>query len=165
MELHRELINSQDSAGHGRLEERRALVFRRSDNPELFDHWLPAAAPFLDIESVVRIDFTRTDRATGKSSHETRYYVSSRKLTARAANEAVRKHWRLENQLHWVLDMTFGADQCRIRTKNAAANFACARQIALCLLRMHTRDRMSMSARRELCRDWPQYLAWVLDSI
>lgn len=164
LRLHKD-EGSQDSAGHGRLEQRKAHVFRRSDNPDLFDQWLPSADRFADIESVVRIDSTRTDRGTGKSTRETRYYISSRKLTAAAANEAARKHWRVENQLHWVLDVTFGADQCRIRTKNAAANFACARQIALCILRMHTGDRVSLSLRRHLCNDWPQYLAWVLDSV
>lgn len=165
MKLHRELVSSQHSAGHGRVDERRAFVFRRSDNPEVFDAWLPAASRFPDIDSVIRIDSTRTDRGTGKTSRETRFYISSRKLTAGAASEAVRKHWLVENQLHWVLDVTFGADQCRIRTKNAAANFACARQIALCLLRRHTGDSVSISARRELCGDWHEYLAWVLDCV
>lgn len=165
MKLHRELVSSQHSAGHGRLDERKAFLFRRSDNPDVFDAWLPAACRFPDLDTVIRIDSTRTDRGTGKSSRETRFYISSRRMTAGVASEAVRKHWLVENQLHWVLDVTFGADQCRIRTKNAAANFACARQIALCLLRRHNGDRMSISARRELCGDWPEYLAWVLDSI
>lgn len=154
-----------ENVGHGRIEQRSTTVIRRSDNPELFDRWLPAAARFKDIESVIRVEATRTIRKTGETSTEVRYYISSRRMTPLAANDAVRRHWQVENSLHWVLDVTFGADQCRIRTLNAAANFACARQIALTILRMHTADKLTINARRETCNDWPTYLAWVLDSI
>jgi predicted transposase YbfD/YdcC len=165
LRLHKDPQGAAQNVGHGRIEERTAIVIRRSDDPDRFDRWLPTAARFKGIESIIRVEATRTNRNTGESSTEVRYYISSAGLTAKAANEAVRKHWHVENRLHWVLDVTFGADQCRIRTLNAAANFACARQMALTILRMHQGDKLSMAVRRNTANDWPDYLAWLLDSL
>jgi predicted transposase YbfD/YdcC len=165
LKLHKDPKGPDQNAGHGRIEEREATVIRRSDDPDRFDRWLPTAARFKDIESIIRVEAKRTIRKTGETSTEVRYYISSLGMTAKAANEAVRKHWHVENRLHWVLDVTFGADQCRIRTLNAAANFACARQMALTVLRMHEGDKLSMTVRRNTANDWHDYLAWLLDSI
>jgi predicted transposase YbfD/YdcC len=165
LRLHKDPQGPAQNVGHGRIEERTAIAIWRSDHPDRFDRWLPAAARFNGIESIIRVEATRTNRNTGESSTEVRYYISSAGLTAKAANEAVRKHWHVENRLHWVLDVTFGADQCRIRTLNAAANFACARQMALTILRMHQGDKLSMAVRRNTANDWPDYLAWLLDSL
>ncbi len=53
----------------------------------------------------------------------TRYYIASLKLTAKRAAGAVRGHWSIENSHHWVLDMVFRDDECRIRKDNNPANF------------------------------------------
>src|SRR5438046_9182826 len=47
----------------------------------------------------------------------------------------VRSHWAIENSLHWVMDMVFRDDECRVRTDNAPANFATCRHIAYNLTR------------------------------
>ena len=51
-------------------------------------------------------------------------------------NHAVRQHWRVENRLHWCMDVVFGDDQMRARTDHAAQNFAVLRQFVLNLLRL-----------------------------
>jgi len=71
----------------------------------------------------------------GKRSYEMRYYILSKKLTAKQFAAAVRKHWSIENQLHWQLDVTFQEDQSRLRRGHADANFSILRRTALSLLK------------------------------
>lgn len=62
--------------------------------------------------------------------HETRFYLTSLVLAADAIGPMVRAHWAIENSLHWVMDMVFRDDECRVRTQNAPANFATFRHMA-----------------------------------
>ena len=57
------------------------------------------------------------------------------KAHTKAAAEAVRGHWSIENSHHWIMDMVFCDDECRIRKDNAPANFATLKHIASNLLR------------------------------
>lgn len=142
-------------ADHGRLETRTAHVLTD------FEPWVPAGKRWTDLQSVVAIEATREDLITNKIGTETRYYISSRALTAQDANKAVRSHWLVENRLHWCLDMTFGQDACRIRAGHAAENFAVVRHFALNLIRSYKGDRYSVPRRRRLCdynRDYRQRL-------
>ena len=71
----------------------------------------------------------------GKTTIETRYYISSLPNNAQKLGESVRSHWGIENSLHWVLDVGFREDDCRIRKDNASQNFAIIRHISLNLLK------------------------------
>ena len=73
----------------------------------------------------------------GQTSCEDRYFVGSRRADARYYGGALRGHWRVENCLHWQLDVTFREDDSRIRERNAAQNFALLRRVALGLLKGH----------------------------
>jgi predicted transposase YbfD/YdcC len=66
--------------------------------------------------------------------HETRYYLSSARLSPEMFGWAVRGHWAIENRLHWTLDVVFREDLARLRTGNAPANMAIVRHAALNLL-------------------------------
>ena len=70
----------------------------------------------------------------GKTTIETRYYISSLPHDPQKLGESVRSPWGIENSLHWVLDVGFGEDDCRIRKENAPQNFARIRHIFLNLL-------------------------------
>jgi predicted transposase YbfD/YdcC len=131
--------------GHGRLETRTAQVLTD------FEPWVPAAQRWNSLRTLIAITATREDLTTGLEATETRYYVSSREMAASQANERVRSHWLVENQLHWCLDMTFGQDACRIRTGHAAENFAVVRHFALNVIRNYKGDRYSVPRRRRLC--------------
>ena len=73
----------------------------------------------------------------GQTSCEDRYFIGSRRASAREYGRALRGHWRIENNLHWQLDVTFREDDSRIRDRNAAENFALLRRVALSLLKRH----------------------------
>ena len=152
------------NTGHGRIEEREAFVIHRASQLDAFDRWVPHAARFEGIESIVMIKARRTNRKTGVVSEECRFYISSRTWSAEAANVAVRDHWTVENKQHYVVDVTFGADQCRVHTENAATNFACLRNVALLLLRRHKGDNASLAKRRHLASLFPHYLEFILSA-
>jgi predicted transposase YbfD/YdcC len=146
--------------GHGRIEERRTVVLRDTD-------WLEGARRFPGelrlpgAACLVRAD-TRVERR-GATSTETRYFVSSRALSAADAAAAVREHWAIENRLHWVLDVTFADDQSRLRKGHGARNMATVRHFALNLVRTAT-DKRSIKSRRKIAGWDPEYLDALLSS-
>ena len=84
----------------------------------------------------------------GKAMHERRYYLSSAKLDATTFAQAVRGHWGIENQVHWVLDMVFDEDHSRMRERNSATNVAMIRRMALNMLRQDQTDKLSLRRKR-----------------
>jgi len=98
----------------------------------------------------------------GKRSHEMRYYIMSRKLSAKEFAAAVRGHWSIENRLHWQLDVTFQEDQCRVRRGHADANFSILRRTALSLLKNNHTIKVGVKNKR-LNAGWDDaYLQQVL---
>jgi predicted transposase YbfD/YdcC len=112
---------------HGRLEVRRCHVFDQLDCLHAPDRWP-------DLKSFAMITSERTIR--GKTSVERRFYLSSLAADAERMNRVVRQHWRVENSLHWCMDVVFGDDQMRARTDHAAHNLAVVRQFVLNLIRL-----------------------------
>ena len=76
----------------------------------------------------------RTVKKTGKKSVEQRYFLTSLKDVHKAAF-AMRAHWGIENNLHWVLDAILDEDYCLVRKDNAAANLSVLRKIVLNILK------------------------------
>ena len=66
---------------------------------------------------------------------------------------SVRGHWGVENRLHWVLDVSFNEDQCRVREGNAAENLATLRHLALNLLRQDTQKKRGIKTKQK-CAEW-----------
>ena len=95
--------------------------------------FFPDLEDWKGIQSIICIESQRT--LNGKTSIEKRYYLSSLKPNAKVLAQAIRKHWTVENELHWSLDVAFNEDRCRIKHKQAAANFAAIRRFALALLK------------------------------
>lgn len=118
--------------GHGRIEQRTVTVAREVD-------WLtggrcfPGEVRLPAVASIIRVQSKA--ELKDRCRFETRYYVSSATLCAQAAAEAVRRHWGIENQLHWVLDVVFNDDQSRLRKGHGAQNMAVVRHFAINLIR------------------------------
>jgi predicted transposase YbfD/YdcC len=131
--------------GHGRVETRRCVV---ADDLQVLGKHGPA---WCGLQSVVRVECTReivNGKGKGQSSTERRYYISSLRLSASECNAAVRSHWGIENSCHWVLDMAFREDDCRIRTGDGAENFAILRRIVLNLLKREKSGKSSVNIKR-----------------
>jgi predicted transposase YbfD/YdcC len=91
---------------------------------------------WLNLNTIVKVAVTRTNRTTGLVQTQSHYYICSLKNpSAERTQAAVRAHWGIENSLHWVLDMAMREDESRIRTDHAPANMAALRHIALNLIR------------------------------
>lgn len=98
----------------------------------------------------------------GKKSRETRYYISSLSLSAEELAGAIRNHWSVENSCHWILDVAFNEDSCRIRKDNAPQNLATFRHIALNLLKQEKTQKLGIKNKR-LKAGWDdRYLESVL---
>lgn len=126
---------------HGRIETRTCWISQDVS-------WLHKRhSQWKSIQSIIRIDSVRESKEN--SSTETRYYIASCQLTPKKILEAIRSHWAIENNLHWVLDMSFGEDMSRIRKNNAPQIMAVIRHIALNLLQL-TKDKMKRQSIKRL---------------
>ena len=113
-------------ADHGRIETRNYTVIHDVG-------WLQERHNWPGLKAVVVVESQR--EIAGKITSETRFYITSLVLLAIAIGPMIRAHWAIENSLHWVMDMVFRDDECRVRTNNAPANFATCRHIAYNLTR------------------------------
>ncbi len=80
---------------------------------------------------------------------ETVYYITSLKADATKILEATRRHWSIENSLHWVLDVAFDEDRCRVRTGHGPENLAIVRHFALGLLKKDTSVKAGIKGKRK----------------
>lgn len=115
--------------GHGRLEIRTVEICRDLD-------WITTSNRWTGLSFVARIVRERTVLTSHKTSTETAYYIGSDPTaTAEAVADSIRRHWQIENQLHWVLDVAFREDEARHRAKNAAENMTLLRHFALNIIK------------------------------
>jgi predicted transposase YbfD/YdcC len=120
---------SQDTTtdgDHGRIETRTTTVIHDVG-------WLQERHAWPGLKAVVVLDSSR--EINGKTEHETRFYLTSLVMIAALLGPVVRSHWAIENSLHWVMDMMFRDDECRVRTDHAPANFTTIKHMAHNLLR------------------------------
>jgi predicted transposase YbfD/YdcC len=73
----------------------------------------------------------------GETEYEVRYFIGSRRMSAKKYGRVLRNHWRIENTLHWQMDVEFGEDASRVQRRNGATNLALLRRLALSLLKRH----------------------------
>lgn len=148
--------HTSTDAGHGRIETRTAWLCQDVS-------WIDNADKWPGLSGIGMIQREREDKASGKVSCETAYYIiSDAEMTAETLQDIVRRHWGIENSLHWVLDVTFREDHYRARKLNAAHNFAIVRHMALDLLKAETKSKRSLNKKRKRCAYDPNYILEVL---
>jgi predicted transposase YbfD/YdcC len=125
---------------HGRIERRRYWL--TEDLSSLKD----LTAKWFGLKSVGMVE---SERHIGdKVTIDRRYFICSLKETDELFAKAVRRHWSVENELHWVLDVSFREDNSRIRRENGAENMATARHITLNMLRQEKTCKKGIKAKR-----------------
>jgi len=138
--------------GHGRIEIRKIYVTTSID-------WLEQKKYWKGLSSIIKVESTRI--LQNKKTTEFRYYISSLKSSPQKILQAIRSHWGIENSLHWVLDLTFREDECRIRKKNAPENMAIIRHIVFNILQ-HADNKISIRRRKKKAGWSDEYLENVL---
>ena len=126
-------------SGHGRQEHR---TYYTCDVPEDMpdrSRWPGLVQIGVAISDTVR---------NGKPCDDVRYYILSRKLTARRFGAMVRGHWGIENSLHWQLDMSFDEDRNRVRKDHADANLGALHRVALSLLKNEKTNKVGIKNKR-----------------
>ncbi len=146
---------SQDTTvdgDHGRIETRTTTVIHDVE-------WLQKRHDWPGLNTVVMVESRR--EIDGKIAEETRFYISSLVLLAHLLGPIVRSHWAIENSLHWVMDMVFRDDECRVRTDHAPANFTTIKHMAHNLIR-RAAGKDSMRLKRKVAAWDDDFLASLL---
>jgi predicted transposase YbfD/YdcC len=139
---------------HGRIETRKCWTCTQVD-------WLTKRHDWAGLASLVAVECTRTVR--DKTSTERRYFISSHSgRQAQKLAVLIRHHWRVENSLHWTLDVAFNEDQCRVRIANAAENLARIRRISLILLKQEKTCKLGIKSKRAKAAYDKDYLLTLL---
>lgn len=128
--------------GHGRIEVRECWT---TSDPEYLKY-IGLLADWKGLQSIAMIQSVR--HVGEKKSVKRRYFISSLESSAQRLLHAARTYWEIENKLHWVLDLAFREDECRVRKGNGAQNLAVLRHIALNLLRRESMSKRSIRAKR-----------------
>lgn len=126
--------------GHGRIESRCYTVLPSACLKQTQKAWS-------GIHSIVQVESQREIK-NGQISTEKRYYISSLPVDAKIIGKAIRAHWRIENNLHWSLDVTFREDESRIRKGHAPENVGWLRRFALTLLKKEATYKGSLRRKR-----------------
>lgn len=127
---------------HGRIEQRTATVVSSLDwlDPVHKRRW-PGLQSLIQVHRIRDLG-TNVEQDTG-------YYLSSLSTSPAHFLQIIRGHWQIENALHWVMDVVFSEDACRIRTQYAAQNMASVRRMALMMLKQDKTLKVGLAIKRQ----------------
>lgn len=147
------LVHHEVDKGHGRLEIRSCLAMEKGDLWGDSYEWE-------DFTTIIMVEATRETEKRTETSR--RYYIASIPADSALASYAIRTHWSIENQLHWVLDTTFREDHSRGRTKNQQKNLAILRRICMNILKTDKNKKLTMKRRRLKAAMGTEYIEQML---
>ena len=133
--------------GHGRIETRICTTLSAND--------LPSQSEWKGLKTIARIS---RERKEGEKIHEeTAYYIGSINQEADFVAGVARRHWKVENSLHWRMDVVFGQDKSRYRDRIGARNLAICRKLALNLLQKETTLKRGVATKQAAAIAKPSY--------
>lgn len=142
-------------AGHGRQENRQIWAVPVAAIADLYQ-----PSPWAGLQTVVMV--VRVRHLWNKTTREVQFYLSSLACDAVRIGRAIRAHWGIENQLHWVLDVTFSEDASRIRNGHSPVNFSLMRRMAISLLNQETSTKRSLRQKAKRAAMDSNYMLQVL---
>src|SRR5262245_35830545 len=133
-----------EESGHGRYEKRLYEIIVEPQGIRQSESW-----------ANLKVIGTCTSERTvnGQTSYEERYFIGSKRCSAKRYGSLLRNHWSIENQLHWQMDGPFGEAASRIQNRHGGENFALLRRLALGLLKRHPGKGSIRSKRYEAALD------------
>ena len=143
-----------EESSHGRFERRVCQVYNNGV--------LSKVLKWKGVNSVVCLTNTKKYIKSGKTTVERHYYITSLPLDAERITETIRRHWSIENNLHWQLDVSFNEDSQK-KKKNAAQNFSLLNKIAMTQLKNNKR-KASLKGKRKMAGWSDEFLAELLDA-
>ena len=148
--------------GHGRVETRRCWILPADKELPDYENWE-------NLKTLVCIESERSvadDQPKGldETTTESRYFISSLDCSAEQMAVAVRLHWGIENSVHWVLDVAFREDECRVRAGHAAENLSIIRRLTMNLLKHEKSAKVGIRAKRLKAAWDDDYLSKALSS-
>jgi predicted transposase YbfD/YdcC len=149
------MLTHTTESGHHRIETRQAWAIAIEQLPPLHQ-----SAEWAGLQSVVIVE--RTRQLWNKTTHEIQFYLSSLAADDPRSPEVIRQHWSVENSQHWVLDVTFGEDDCRVRSLHAPHNLALIRRFALNALNRETSSKRSLKQKTRQAAMNDAYMLTVL---
>jgi len=147
--------NEKEEKRHGRGETREVVVMEVPED-------MKEKAKWRKLRMIGMLNSKRVD-SKGKVVNETRYFIGSKKASARYYARAMRGHWGVENNLHWQLDVTFREDDGRKQERNAVANFGLVRRLSLNMLEKND-EKLSMAKKRFAAALDTEYLEEIIFS-
>jgi predicted transposase YbfD/YdcC len=107
---------------------------------------------------LLKTERTLAPETDARIKRETRFYITSAILSVSQLGPIIRSRWAVENNLHWIMDMVFGDDECRVRTDHAPANFTTIKHMAANLFARQT-SKHSLRTRRKIAAWDYEFLA------
>ena len=144
--------------GHGRIERRHYTLIQHPDYLNYFNR----GGKWFHLQSVIRVE--RERQLPDKTEHTVHYYISSLATDVVEVSRCIRSHWGIENRTHWLLDVVFREDDCRVRVGFGPENFAILRHMALNLLKREQTLKRSIKRKRFLAAMNRDYLLLVLQA-
>jgi predicted transposase YbfD/YdcC len=148
-------IAKTSEKSHGRIETRECVISKNID-------WLYKKEQWENLSGIAKVTSTRTILSTGKTETAEEYLIFSNKnATASQILESKRSHWGVEI-MHWMLDICFNEDKCRVRKNHAAKIFNVIRHLVLNLLLKETSSKGGIVTKRKRCAISTKYREQVL---
>jgi predicted transposase YbfD/YdcC len=145
----------QVEAGHHRRENRQVFAVSLPEIGQLYQ-----SEQWAGLKTLVMV--IRVRNLGNKVTRQITFYLSSLAADAAHIGRAIRRHWGIENQLHWVLDVTFAEDNSPIRNLNGPENFSLLRRMAISLLNQETSTKPSLRQKMKRASMNTNYLLEVL---
>ena len=142
--------------GHGRIESRKCDVISNLELVEQQSLWK-------NLTTLVRVEAEITDKKSGITTHNTRYYISSVQPQAQLINHSIRSHWGIENKLHWTLDVVMKEDNQLARKDNLPENLNIIKKIGIGLLNKETTETKSKRLKMQKAYGDDEYRELILN--